>query len=67
MTYAELGEVLRAEREKRRLSIDDAANELKINVRQLQALEEATLVYCPIRLMQRLLSVPLCFMARHKP
>ncbi|MFG6375026.1 MAG: DUF4115 domain-containing protein [Desulfovibrio sp.] len=47
MTYAELGEVLRAEREKRRLSIDDAANELKINVRQLQALEEGNVGLLP--------------------
>lgn len=47
MTYAELGEVLRAEREKRHLSIDDAANELKINVRQLQALEEGNIDLLP--------------------
>lgn len=47
MTYAELGEALRAEREKRHLSIDDAANELKINVRQLQALEEGNVGLLP--------------------
>lgn len=47
MTYAELGEALRTEREKRHLSIDDAANELKINVRQLQALEEGNVDLLP--------------------
>lgn len=47
MTYSELGEMLRAEREKLHLSIEDAANELKINVRQLQALEEGNVDLLP--------------------
>ncbi|MBB5142626.1 helix-turn-helix domain-containing protein [Desulfovibrio intestinalis] len=39
MTLEELGAVLRAEREKRGLSIEDAANHLKIGARLLRALE----------------------------
>lgn len=39
MTFEELGAALRAEREKRHLSIDDVANQLKINPRLLIALE----------------------------
>ncbi len=40
MTLEELGAALRAEREKRGLSIEDVANHLKIGVRLLRALEE---------------------------
>jgi cytoskeleton protein RodZ len=40
MTLEELGAALRAEREKRGLSVDDVAARLKIGVRQLRALEE---------------------------
>lgn len=39
MTFEELGAALRSEREKRRLGIDDVANQLKINPRLLCALE----------------------------
>lgn len=39
MTFEELGAALRQEREKRHLSIDDVANQLKINPRLLNALE----------------------------
>ena len=39
MTLEELGAILRAEREKRGLSIEDAANHLKIGARLLRALE----------------------------
>ena len=41
MTFAELGSALRQEREKRHLSIDDVARQLKINPRLLHALEAA--------------------------
>ena len=40
MTLEELGAALRAEREKRGLSIEDVANHLKIGARLLRALEE---------------------------
>ena len=40
MTLEELGAALRAEREKRGLSVDDVAAHLKIGARQLRALEE---------------------------
>lgn len=40
MTLAELGMALRAEREKRGLTIDDAANHLKIGARLLRAIED---------------------------
>ena len=40
MTLEELGVALRAEREKRGLSIEDVANHLKIGARLLRALEE---------------------------
>ena len=40
MTLVELGAALRAEREKRGLDIEDAANRLKIGARLLRALEE---------------------------
>ena len=40
MTLEELGIVLRAEREKRGMSLDDAATHLKISARILRALEE---------------------------
>ena len=40
MTLEELGAALRAEREKRNLSIEDVANHLKIGARLLRALEE---------------------------
>ncbi len=39
MTLAELGQLLRAEREKRQLSVDDVADGLKISSRVLRALE----------------------------
>ncbi|MBD5553099.1 MAG: helix-turn-helix domain-containing protein [Desulfovibrio sp.] len=39
MTFTELGTALRAEREKRHLSIESVANQLKISPRQLLALE----------------------------
>lgn len=39
MSYEELGAALRAEREKKNLTIEDVANDLKINPRQLKALE----------------------------
>lgn len=39
MTLEEIGAILRSEREKRHLSIDDVANELKISPRLLRALE----------------------------
>ncbi len=41
MTFEELGNILRTEREKQALSIEDVANRLKINVRVLRALEAA--------------------------
>lgn len=40
MTLVELGAALRAEREKRGLDLEDAANKLKISARLLRALEE---------------------------
>lgn len=40
MTLAELGMALRAEREKRGLTIEDAANHLKIGARLLRAIED---------------------------
>lgn len=40
MTLEELGAALREERQKRLIDIDDAANRLKISVRQLRAIEE---------------------------
>lgn len=47
MTYEELGQKLRSEREKRLFTIYDAANELKINPRQIQALEDGNLDVLP--------------------
>ncbi len=41
MTFEELGSILRAEREKLGLSIDDVANRLKISARVLRAVEAA--------------------------
>lgn len=47
MTYEELGQILRDEREKKHLSINDAAAQLKINPRQIQALEDGNLESLP--------------------
>lgn len=47
MTLVELGVVLRAEREKRGLDIEDAANKLKISARLLRALEEGEEQFLP--------------------
>ena len=47
MTFEELGASLRAEREKRGLRLDDAANKLKINPRQLRALENGDMAALP--------------------
>lgn len=47
MNLEELGAVLRAERERRGLGIEDVANTLKIGARQLRALEEADLASLP--------------------
>lgn len=47
MTLEELGAALRAEREKRGLSIEDVANHLKIGVRLLRALEEGDAASLP--------------------
>lgn len=47
MTLEELGAALRAEREKRALSIEDVANHLKIGVRLLRALEEGDAASLP--------------------
>lgn len=40
MTFEELGAFLRSEREKKNLNITDVANQLKINPRQLRAIED---------------------------
>lgn len=40
MTFEELGALLRSEREKRHLSIEDVANQLKISPRLIRALED---------------------------
>lgn len=47
MTFEELGIALRTEREKRNLHLEDAANKLKINPRQLRALEEGDINALP--------------------
>ncbi|MGE9985559.1 helix-turn-helix domain-containing protein [Desulfovibrio sp. SGI.169] len=47
MSLEELGAALRAEREKRGLSIEDVANHLKIGVRLLRALEEGDAASLP--------------------
>ena len=47
MNLEELGAALRAERERRGLSIEDVANTLKIGGRHLRALEEADLSSLP--------------------
>lgn len=47
MNLEELGAALRAERERRGLSIEDVANALKIGARQLRALEDADLSSLP--------------------
>lgn len=47
MTLEELGAALRAEREKRGLSIEDVAGHLKIGARQLRALEEGDVSSLP--------------------
>lgn len=39
MNFEETGAILRSEREKRHLSVDDVANSLKISARQLRAIE----------------------------
>lgn len=47
MTFEELGVMLRSEREKRNLRLEDAADKLKINPRQLRALEDGDLNALP--------------------
>lgn len=47
MTFEEWGATLKAEREKRNLSIDDVASELKISPRQLRALEDGDMAALP--------------------
>lgn len=47
MTFEEFGAALRAEREKRGLDIDDIADQLKINPRQLRALESGDIDSLP--------------------
>ncbi len=47
MTLEELGAALRAEREKRGLSIEDVADHLKIGARQLRALEDGDVSSLP--------------------
>ncbi len=47
MTFEELGKLLRAERERQDLSVEDVANTLKINVRVLRALEDADVASLP--------------------
>ncbi len=47
MTFEELGAILRSEREKKNINITDAANQLKINSRYLQALEEGNVSALP--------------------
>lgn len=47
MTFEELGAMLRSEREKRNLRLEDAADKLKINPRQLRALEEGDVKALP--------------------
>lgn len=47
MTFEELGALLRSEREKRNLRLEDAAEKLKINPRQLRALEDGDIKALP--------------------
>ncbi|MDE5878919.1 MAG: helix-turn-helix domain-containing protein, partial [Desulfovibrio sp.] len=47
MNFDELGAALRAEREKRGLRIEDAADHLKISARHLRALEEGDAAALP--------------------
>ncbi len=47
MTFEELGTVLRTEREKRGVSIDEVATHLKISVRVIRALEEGDIASLP--------------------
>ena len=47
MTFEELGTVLRTEREKRGVSIDEVAAHLKISVRVIRALEEGDTISLP--------------------
>lgn len=47
MSFEDVGALLRSEREKRHLSIDDIANQLKISPRQLRALEDGQIDSLP--------------------
>lgn len=47
MTFEELGAVLRSEREKKNINIDDAASQLKINPRYLRAIEDGDISILP--------------------
>lgn len=47
MTFEELGAILRSEREKKNINITDVANQLKINPRNLRAMEEGDVEALP--------------------
>lgn len=47
MSFEDVGAILKAEREKHRLSIEDVASQLKINSRQLRALENGDIGQLP--------------------